>query len=317
MDSLPEEETDKQAALPCKFPLGESDVFMFTRGAGKFSWRQMPPTDQEAARNRLAAERVARMAEGGALPVLVGGLNGRNPQEGSRLRWPFVIMSNDDPQEDLSSPDGSSVVATSVSSVEGDAPTHLSGDWGGPAVTVLLPDVFRAIIFHVGAAPYINDLALQLLASKLAPGGCLVLQIQGTFAGGGEIINRRFEFSYTKDGSPWSGLCFAPPWAIRGALESCETLRGRFAVSVVMTQEEPLQAETSSKESNYKQYLQQDCEEQGIPFVFCDRRSALSHICRPGALSEDDCMALLGAVGGRDDILRFHYVPVAVIQRIS
>ncbi|MDR1267228.1 MAG: hypothetical protein LBJ70_02480 [Holosporales bacterium] len=303
-------------AMEKQTPIGEYDVCKYVRGAAEdISWRQTPMTAEEVARNESTFELIAQAVKDGTPLTLVEGFNGGTPQcgnplrEGSGLKSPFVIMSNDDALSlNLATP-------PPMPSRENGS-LILSGDWEDSSfMGRILNNIFLAIIFHKDAAQYPSKLALQSLTSKLAPGGCLFLQAtsypDGCWKG---TIQRDddYELVYACGGCNWRVISYAPPHAV---LEATRELEGQFAVSVVA-----VRASTDDKLYPHKEaagnLCKRTCEKYGIPFAFYDNLDALlTRISEFGTISRKEYFAIKDSVGG--DMLGFDETPIIIIQRTS
>jgi hypothetical protein len=303
------EEEDGWCVPSSELHIGEFDVSEYLYGAKPSPWRETPMTAAEAAHNQETLKRIAQAVKDGARLTCLGGCNGRTPREGSGLGKDFVLISNDPPS---SGPD----VATSLSSVMLEsAPFCLSRDWTNLAFMDQIPNgIFWAILFHQAAAQYINAFALSQFASKLAPGGRLILQIICHAYGKEEPIqDHRYEFVFNVGGA-FHGICYTPPCIVRGVLEELEEQYGRFEMSVVAP-ESDMSSDAYPFEEAHREFLRANCAECGIPFVSCTPDNWSAHLCEPGILSAEECSALTESVG--EDVLRYAHTPVVVIRRVS
>jgi hypothetical protein len=248
------------------------------------------------------------MAARGVRFILLCGLNRENQREGAYLsptsNVTVVTLSYDGRPS-----------AAVMQRILNNEILHLSGSWTDSIFMGPIPSVFQVILFCAGAAQYPNALALQSLASKLHPKGCLYIQLQSfTQREEGDITIKDpgLEFVYEQDGFRHYAVCYTPPWTLHEALPE-----GQFGMSVTMACHDPFWKNLTPWENAYAEFLRSRCREHGITFVLCLWRTmgVLFHQYRPKTFSS----TIYNTINQSrpEGILQFDKTPIATIWRGS
>jgi hypothetical protein len=260
-------------------------------------------------------------AAGGTPIVLFCGLNRRTPQEGAGFISPPGVVTVTFSLDPLSKQVVQDVLDRKI--------LHLSGSWMDPTLMGRIPAILWAILFDANAVQYLNRLALQLLTSKLAPGGYLFLPIINLYSAGGQVRDSRFQFAYEQKDGPWDGICYSPPDSLCDVLR--EELRSeQLTLTIRMVRRDPPEPQNEA----CAKFLQTRCQGCGIRFVHHRQKAAsIAFMLEFRTFSGEYCtFAKAGAptkegegaptrtragIPIRKDILQFYENPVAVIHRKS